>query len=120
MKTLTMLLLTLFAITVFTSCHSGPRVVISSDNNGSTTTLEYSGKVYLSSNHLRVARLSPNGYISYKKNDEKLEIKNGPSGNLIFERNGDKADSLDATGRALFAEAVREIAKQQRAHNTFK
>lgn len=116
MKHLKTLLLTLLITASLTACHTGSHVIVSSDDNNTKIKLEYWGTVVLNSDRTAIERISRDGFVDYKKNDEELHIANGPNGHFSYELNGNKTGQLDAAGRGLLIEAIQRIAKVQAGH----
>lgn len=115
MKTKKIALLLLLTV-VFSACHTGTHVIVTSDDNNTNINLEYWGTVVLNSNRSAITSISHNGFIDYKKNDNELRITNGSNGHFNYELNGNKTGTLDTDGRTLLNEAIQKIARVQAGH----
>ena len=109
-------LLALIITIVFTACHTGTHVIVTSDDNNTNIKLEYWGTVVLNNERSAITSISHNGFIDYKKNDDELRITNGSNGHFSYELNGNKTGALDAGGRELLTEATQKIARVQVGH----
>ena len=111
MKNSTLLILALLFTII--ACHRGRHVIISTQNNDVSIKIEYYGTIILNNDQSRIESISRNGYINYNKNGNQLYAAPDDNGNVFYEVNGDKTQSLDNKGRQLLAEAVKIIAKEQ-------
>jgi hypothetical protein len=116
MKNRKIALLVLIITAIFTACHTGTHVIVTSDDNNTNIKLEYWGTVILDSDRSAITSISHDGFIDYKKNNDELRITNGSNGHFNYELNGNKTGALDAGGRALLTETIQRIAKVQAGH----
>jgi uncharacterized protein YxeA len=113
MKKLQIIIVMLLIGTAFTACHRGSRTVIITRIDDSKIKIEYSGAIMLNDDKTGIQGLSHNGYISYNKNGDELDVASGPNGSITYELNGEKTSVLNSHGKTLLAEAIKLIAKQQ-------
>src|SRR5580765_292455 len=80
-------------------------------NNGTThEEIKYYGKIKINDEETGIDHISPNGYLIYINDDEKLLIESNYHGELAYEVNdGGRKSSLDENGKRLLTEVVREM-----------
>ena len=88
MKKIT-LLSAAFGLVLLASCHFGRRhsIIISNDGNEKIR-IEYYGQFSFNNARTAVSSMSPGGYISYERNDEKLEVQRTRVGQIVYKING--------------------------------
>jgi hypothetical protein len=108
-----MLAMALAAITA--SCHYGRgTTIISTDDNGSTKRIEYSGKVIFSKDKTGIDYISEGGYVKFERNGKTIEAEGDSKGKVIYDYDGGHGTTeLNADGKQFLAEAVQEISHQQ-------
>ena len=100
---------------ITTSCHYGRgTTIISSDDNGSTKRIEYSGKVVFSKDKTGIDYISEGGYVKFERNGKKIEAEGDSKGKIVYDYDGGYGTTeLNADGKQFLAEAVQEITRQQ-------
>jgi len=72
--------------------------------------IKYYGKIKLSEDETGIASISPNGYLIYKNDDEKLSVESNYHGEITYEVNDSgKKTVLDENAKRLLAEVVKEM-----------
>ena len=113
MKKLEFIIPMLLMVISFIACHQGTHTIIVRQTNDVKIRIEYSGAIMLTDDRTGIQALSHNAYINYDKNGDQLYIADDPHGKIVYEVNGDKTNALDNHGKALLADAIKIIAKQQ-------
>lgn len=113
MKTLGYVLVLIGIIALLDGCHIGGRhTVIVENNNGKQRRIEYRGHAYFTPDSTAVARISPNGMVSYKNGDLEIEAESDEVGKVAYRFNGgEKHTDLDNAEKLSLALAVRDMMK---------
>lgn len=96
-------------IILLAACTFGRRhttIVENTDNHH--LRIEYAGHIRFNDKGTDIERISPDGYVEYQKDNEKLEAKNDGHGGVSYELyDGYEKLALDERGRNFITEAVR-------------
>lgn len=112
-KKLQAVVLGLAFVAITTSCRQRSTTVISTDDNGQTKRIEYSGQVVFSKDKTGIDYISNGGYVKFELNGRKIEAEN-EKGKVVYNYDGGyKAAVLNADGKQFLAEAVQEISREQ-------
>src|ERR1700748_1421239 len=111
MKKLQLVIPAFLLVLSIIACRTGQHTIVSSNDNGKETKLEFWGNVYLNDTRSAIKSISKDGYVEYKKNGDDLHITYDNNGVFHYEFNGTKTDRLDGTAQALLTEAVHKIAE---------
>lgn len=72
--------------------------------------IKYDGQIKFNEDETAIEYISPNGYLMFIRNDEKLIVESNYHGQLVYEFNdGGKKSSLDENGKRVLAELIREM-----------
>ena len=75
--------------------------MISSDNFYEE--IKYAGKIDFNDDETSIKSISPNGYLDFRKNEERLIAKSTKQGSINYElTEGDNKLSLDSNGKNLW------------------
>ena len=93
------------------SCHLGRRhTTIISNNGNEKIRIEYYGQFSFNNTRTAISSMSPGGYISYERNDEKLEVQRNRVGQIVYKINGGREKIiLDSNDKQFVAEAVKDM-----------
>lgn len=96
------------------ACSSlGKHTTIVVNDNNNVTKIEYAGKITFNDARTAIENISAGGYVKYRHNDEKVLAKNDQNGNIAYELyDGSEQLPLDDKGKALIADAVKDIIKK--------
>lgn len=91
-------------------------VIKMNDNNGSLD-IRYSGRVSFTDDSTGIQSISPNGFLSYRKNKIELMAESDSLGKIMLEmyNSGNKLP-LDDNGKKILAEAVRGMMAVHKIH----
>jgi len=94
------------------SCdHHGRHMVITDNNN--RTDITSRGDIQFTADSTAIKSISPEGYLSYEKNENRLRAERDKDGSVYLElyRNG-KQVSLDSNSKVFLAAAVKDMAER--------
>lgn len=93
----------------------GRHVVISEGDDNGSLKIEYVGRTVFNGDSA-IARITPNGYAKYKKDDQSFIAESNTNGKITYRINGGTAQSrLSANDKVFLAQAVKVMVK--RGHN---
>jgi hypothetical protein len=116
MKNLKITIAALGIIGMASACNNERRhVVISEGDDQGSVRIEYSGRTVFSGDSA-IARITPNGYAKYKKDDQSMIAESDHNGIITYQINGGAAQTrLNANDKEFLAQAVKVMIK--RGHN---
>jgi hypothetical protein len=72
--------------------------------------IKYDGEIKISEDETSIDHISPNGYLLFIKNDEKLLIESNYHGEIVYELNdGEKKSQLNENEKKVLAELIKEM-----------
>ncbi|MBS1600984.1 MAG: hypothetical protein JST75_22415 [Bacteroidetes bacterium] len=72
--------------------------------------IKYDGVIKLSDDEMSIDHISPNGYLMFVKDDEKLLVESNYHGQLVYQINDDpKRTTLDENGKKVLADLIQEM-----------
>lgn len=93
----------------------GRHVVIKTGDNYNETSIEYYGSTIFNQEGTAILRISPNGSVKYKHNDQQLIAESDYTGHITYRINGgEKQNVLDAQQKLFLADAIKQMKKQGR------
>ncbi|RKR83861.1 hypothetical protein BDD43_4076 [Mucilaginibacter gracilis] len=111
MKKINFILLAAFIIIALTACRQGKHVVIQNDNNGVLTRMSYYGKIAFADDNMSIKSMSPDSYIEFKMDGEKL-IAQRENGSIIYElSDGTKTNTLSEDNKHFIASVLKRVGK---------
>ena len=118
MKNLKLTIAALGFIAMAAACgRPGRHVVISEGDNYGSVKIEYLGRTYFSDDSTTITRITPNGYVKYKKDDRSLIASRDGRGDILYQVNGgEKQTHLSNADKIFLAQAVKDMIK--RGHNS--
>jgi hypothetical protein len=121
MRTIFILIAISFSAIMLTACHHyrgryQTTTIKANDNNGSLE-IKYSGKISFTSDSAAIQSISPDGFLSYRKNEIEIMAESDTLGHIMLElyNNGNK-QALDDNGKKILAEAVKEMMAVHKIH----
>ena len=86
--------------------------IIRIKDNHSNVEIVYSGDIEFNEGYTAIENMSPQAYLTYKKNHRKIKIEKDPDGEIIYTlNNGHEVSQLDDEDKAFLTEALQEIRK---------
>ena len=86
--------------------HNNNEYVLNINDGIQNVKLKVKGEFSFTTDEKAIEKLSPGGKISYKKNNTKLEVTPGVDGSPVYNINGNRKTTLDATDKRLIAQCV--------------
>jgi hypothetical protein len=92
-------------------CRMNQRHTVIAENNGhENTRIEYGGRTYFNYDSTAIAKITPNGFVKYKKNDQVLIAESDNSGRITYRINGgEKQTQINADDKVFLAQAVKDM-----------
>ncbi|WP_143822207.1 hypothetical protein [Mucilaginibacter pedocola] len=113
-KTLQLALAGLVFMVLISACKHRNTTIISTNDNGNTKRIEYSGQVVFSKDHTGIDFISDGGYVKFERMGKTIAAENDGKGKVVYVYDGGHGSTtLDADGKQFLAEAVQEISKAQ-------
>jgi hypothetical protein len=106
---------------MLSSCHHyhgryQTTIIKANDNNGSLE-IKYSGKVSFTNDSAAIQSISPDGFLSYRKNAIEIMAESDSLGHIMLELYNDgNKQALDDNGKKILAEAVKEMMAVHKIH----
>lgn len=90
---------------------SGRTKTVKVSNGESTLKIEYHGDISFNEDGTAVDEISPDGYIYYKYNNQRVYIESDEDGNLRYKvyENGRRLNTNDASTSQLISNAVKKM-----------
>ena len=110
MKTIRNLTLLLVILVIAASCHRfGSRIIV--NNGNGRLEIESTGEIRFTDDESSIQSISKNGYVRYRKNDQKLFAGYTNKGDLKYELfdNGKKINPESVEGKKFIADAIQEM-----------
>lgn len=112
MQKIRSILAAIILIILASSCYGGKHTTIRSNKNGYITSIEYYGKITFNNGNNSIKSMTPNSYIEFEKNDEKISAERNGDGSIIYDlHNGTKTNTLDNENKQLIAEVLKGVGK---------
>jgi len=110
MKKINQTLMVLTIVTLLAACNSGPHVIMSTNNNGNKTTIEYYGKIAFTDDNTAIKSMAKHSQIQFEKNGTKITAERDLDG-ITYQFDGEKIDSLNAEQKQMIADIIRQVHK---------
>ncbi|MES2428665.1 MAG: hypothetical protein V4560_16905 [Bacteroidota bacterium] len=95
----------------------GRHVIISEGDNNGSLRIEYSGRAFFNEDSTAIARITPNGYVKYKRDGQSLIAERDGRDDITYYINGGPAQTkLSGNDKVFLAQAVKVMVK--RGHNS--
>jgi hypothetical protein len=117
MKNLKIIVAALAMIALAPACQMNQRhVVIAEDTDNKYLKIEYAGRAFFNYDSTAIAKITPNGFVKYKRDNEAFVAESDNSGKITYQMNGGaKQTQLNANDKIFLAQAVKDMIK--RGHN---
>lgn len=94
-------------------CRMNQRHTVIAENNGhENTRIEYGGRTYFNYDSTTIAKITPYGFVKYKKDDQSFVAESDNSGKITYRINGGKIQTkLNAEDKVFLAKAVKDMIK---------
>lgn len=94
-------------------CHMNQRHTVIAENDGhKSTRIEYVGRTYFNYDSTAIAKITPNGSVKYKTDDQGFVAESDNNGRITYRINGgEKQTQLNAEDKAFLARAVKDMIK---------
>lgn len=94
-------------------CHMGQRhTIIAENNNNSNLRIEYVGGVFFNYDSTAIAKITPDGFVKYKKDDQGFIAESDNNGRITYRINGgEEQTQLNGADKMFLARAVKEMIK---------
>jgi hypothetical protein len=112
-KKLQLAILSAAMILITASCKQGSVTRITTDDNGSKKSIEYSGQIVFNKERTAIDYISDGGYLKFEREGQKIEAESKRKGKIKYKYNGDETTMLSKEGRLFLSEAVKEITRAQ-------
>jgi hypothetical protein len=112
MKKTNQILITVAIVTLFAACKPGPHVIMSTNNNGNKTTIEYYGKIAFTDDNTAIKSMAKHSHIQFEKNGTKITADRDLDGITYKLNDGKKIDSLNSDQKQLITDIIREVHKR--------
>lgn len=114
MKKRNSILLLILAVFIFSACHHhGYRTrTVRVNNDNQSLKIEYCGNVSFNDDETAIETLSPDGYIKYKSNNNRIVVECDEDGDIecrVYEGNR-RLNTEDEEAKEILRAAVRDIA----------
>ncbi|MES2378958.1 MAG: hypothetical protein V4553_20365 [Bacteroidota bacterium] len=95
-------------------CHMNQRHTVIAENNGhNNLRIEYGGRVFFNYDSTAIAKITPDGFVKYKKDDQSFVAESDNNGRITYRINGgEKQTQLNADDKMFLAQAVKEMIKR--------
>jgi hypothetical protein len=95
-------------------CRMGQRHTVIAENNGhQNIRIEYGGRTYFNYDSTAIAKITPNGFVKYKKDDEEFVAESDNNGRITYRINGgEKQIQLKDEDKVFLAHAVKDMIKR--------
>lgn len=98
---------------IITGCNHRGTTIISTDTDGATKRIEYSGQVVFNKDKTGIDYISEGGYVKFERNGRKIKAEN-EKGKIVYDYDGGYGTTvLDANGKQFLAEAVQDISRER-------
>jgi di/tripeptidase len=88
-------------------------VVIAEDDNHKNLKIEYGGRAVFNYDSTAIAKITPNGFVKYKKDDQAFVAESDNNGKITYRINGsEKQTQLNADDKVFLAQAVKDMIKR--------
>lgn len=121
MRNIFYVITTLYTVIMLSACHHQhgrySTTVIKMNNNNGSLDIRYSGKISFTTDSTGIQSISPNGFLSYRKNKIELMAESDSLGKVMLElyNSGNKL-FLDDNGKKILTEAVKEMMVVHKIH----
>jgi len=85
------------------------RVTISTHDESGYLKLESRGSISFTDDETAVKSISPGGYIKFRRNGKKMRVYNNSQGEVEYEMDGKKVNTLNADDKRFLAKAIKEM-----------
>jgi hypothetical protein len=94
-------------------CHMNQRHTVIAENDGhKSTRIEYGGRAFFNYDSTAIAKITPNGFVKYKKDDQAFVAESDNNGRITYRINdGEIQTQLNAQDKIFLAQAVKDMIK---------
>jgi hypothetical protein len=90
----------------------GKKNIIRMKDDHTTMEIVYGGKIEFNDDYTNITYMSPDAYLTYRKNNRKLSIEKNLSGETVYViNNKHEVTVLDDDNKTFLSEALQEIKK---------
>jgi hypothetical protein len=113
MKNLSITIATVALIVLATACKRNKHhVIISEGSDRGSVKIEYYGRVLFNYDSTAIARITPKGSVTYKKDNQEFTAENGKGGKIVYRFNeGDEKIELSPGDKLFLESAVKDMIK---------